>query len=139
MAFLLAGCGSTVQPLLDQATADCVASRPIPPNSYLERARCISDSTAEIVKTHQPPHADLLQLQEAYRLALAKKMDAGEISEEDAAVAFLEVKSQAISEMTRRDTSRSQARSAHIGAASSLFNSIGPVTCFSSGSTTTCY
>jgi hypothetical protein len=136
---LLMGCGTNIQPLIDEAAAECVSSIPVPPQTYAERARCFNAATEDIIKTHQPPHADLIQLQEAYRLALAKKIDAGEISREDASVAFLEVKSRAISEIGRRNTEQLQTEAAGLMAGAALFNNIGPVTCYSSGQMTTCH
>jgi hypothetical protein len=101
------------------------------------RAKCEIAVNHQVIARGSGANMDLIELEDANRIALAAKVDAGQMSEADANLRFSQIKSQLISEAKRRNNDASTA------AAASMAAMPLPSTCHTydngAGLTTNCY
>lgn len=126
----------------DAITACQTAYPPNIPRQNVVRAQCLNDAEKKIYgPTYSFP--DLLTLKHEYKLALARKIDKGEMSPEDARLQFAEVNTriQTLFEARRNARAAADAQSARaLYSGLALLQSSRPITttCNRFGLTTTC-
>lgn len=132
MALLAAGCvgaapsGPSVQAQVDEKLADCRVQYPSKRGNNVPLARCVNEANA-LLRGH-PDIGDALAKR---RIAIATRMDAGQIGQEDGEAAIAQARAEANSERQRRRDSAATVRAIQAGPA--------PVTCHTTGSITNCY
>ena len=148
---LLVGCANQ-QAAQDQAMADlmadCETRHPVPPAKYSENVKCLNAGILQINSETGYPFMDLVYLSNAYREALAKRMDEGALSEADANLIFAEVDVRISSEEQRRRNAAAMTAAQRQAAIGSLLTGIGtlnqsfriqrPITCTQIGGAVTC-
>lgn len=77
---------------------------------HVSVARCVQERKRDLMIKRGDPHMDLVDLQFAYRLALARRMDEGTLSEEDAKLLDAELAVRIKTEIERRNMLAYQAQ-----------------------------
>jgi hypothetical protein len=157
----LTGCGAAQQAEFAQRAASAhaqltaEAARCPKQDQPLARARCINDAEDRTIR-HSYPYADLFQLTQAYRVALASRVQAKQLSQEDAELQFASINSQITAEAARRDAERlrtgaqlAAAQAQHTAAMGNLWAGLAAlqqstqpraaVHCVRAGNTVTCH
>lgn len=109
--FVLSGCGLSaaqrVQQAFRQANSIRVECRQRhlagELKSYVERVRCGNDRVGQAIAESGYPYMDLVNLEIAYRMAVAHRLDKGELSEAEANLQLAELQTRLGSEQQRRD------------------------------------
>ena len=155
----LSACGyinaAAMRDATDKGAAACRAAHPTPGSTYLERAKCLNDVELKVTREFNHPHMDLIYLRTAYRSALARRIDSGELTHENAQIEFGELTIRLRTEVRQRNAMAAmaeQARSARMQSTGALLQGLGvwneslkpvpyrgPITCTHSWNTTTCF
>jgi hypothetical protein len=115
---------------LKEAAAECKAQFA----AHVERAHCVNDALDKFIRP-TVRYADLLDVLEAERVALAEKMDAGTMTQAEADLALTKAEADINSEADRRSNS-----AAIVAAQQSMAISAAmPVSCTTFGNVTNCY
>ncbi len=126
--------------------------------SYVESARCSQERMRQIIAESGHPYMDLVDLDLAYNMALAQRVDKGELSETDAKLQAAELRTRISSEEQRRAMltyqSQLQAQQAWQNAIRMLNDNLqrqqdrdtltaprtmAPITCYQFGNTIQCH
>ena len=92
----------------------------------VEHASCVNRANAK--GWARTPHMDLFENASARELVAAEQFDRGHLTEAEYHAARARIKSELMTDVTKRDAYRAMARPRR-----------GPVTCFTTGGITTCY
>lgn len=130
--FLLSGCAMALQKQVfdEVAAAKAACAAGTFPN-HVAKARCHNDAEHKLARIYDKP--DLLNLRLATRLALAERIDKGQISESQAELEFAQVGAQIGSQEAARDTNATMA------AAAVQMATPRATTCNRYGNSVTCY
>jgi 23S rRNA A2030 N6-methylase RlmJ len=151
------GCASTalqrqreVQQSITRIMQECRTKRlagELP--NYVASARCSNDRIRQVRVESGDPYMDLTDLYLAHRMALARRIDNGELSEEDTQLQLAELRTRLNSEAQQRDAITSQTRSQQLQSYGVYMQGLQswsqswqprrPVTCYRSLNTFTCY
>jgi hypothetical protein len=127
--------------------------------SHVASALCSNDRARQVIAASGYPHMDLADLLFAYRMALARRTDEGQLSEQEANLQLAELRTRLASEEQRRnimtqqvELQAQQAYSHWLQGYGTLLQGLGtwnqsltptahtgPVTCFRSGNAVTYY
>jgi hypothetical protein len=77
--------------------------------THREAAQCINEAVRRGMSSTDYPYRDLVELVNAYRIACAQKMDAGELTEDSCVTRMGELKKRVLSEETRRNQATGKA------------------------------
>lgn len=162
--FLLAGCAQMMaQQRFKDMQTKFLAAREVCKQrheqgiykTYTDRTKCLNESTLQIAVEAEYPYLDLVALGNAYRAALAKRIDDGATTETDASllqaqlgtlIAQEEQKRNALQVQMRSEQQRAQAASAYsvgavlqgMAAYQQSLQPRMPVTCVYTGNIATC-
>ncbi|MGH6847913.1 MAG: hypothetical protein ACREC0_10895 [Methylocella sp.] len=92
--------------------------------TYRESAACKNNAETSLLGSSIGNSADLLAQEEAYRLVLASKLDAKQITEAEANLQMAQYRSGLLAEQQRRSNEAQAADAARIAAAASLMRSM---------------
>lgn len=118
-----------------------------------EYAECINAGMSSALSAARYPYPDLVSLHNSYRVALAEKIDRGEISPSDANIAMAEVSVRVETEAQRRQAAATQANAAGQMGIAALMQGLAsvqavnqpvypsrvPVTCVQQGAFVNCF
>ncbi len=122
---------------VDAAVAACNSRTP-----RAAWARCVNEAQRPIIQTVPVEYRDLYELKAAGRLALAARLDRGEIRQEDAELETAKMNSNLMAEFNRRQLARRAVdaqETAAMAAADTAARSRLPVRCTRFGDTVQCF
>jgi hypothetical protein len=113
-----------------QVVQDCQAKFAL----HVPRARCVNDADDKYMRpTYR--YGDLLDVLEAERVAIATKIDAGQLSQADGQLEFAKARSELVSSEKARQNQEQMIQLQQ----AAVINSSLPVVCNTFGATTSCY
>lgn len=120
----------------DGIFAECDAKIPKEKGQIVNRTRCRAPGFSLL--RNFAPYPDLMDQEAAYRMAMAERIDAGQITMAQAELEAAENRSRLIAEEQRRSLSN-RAVSAQESVAAAQWRASAPVSCTRIGNTTNCY
>lgn len=146
---LVSGCGlvraaqvKELQEKGDAAAAECKVNNPTSAKkNNVAQATCL-DVVIDTYTRPISPNPDLIDLYKAKRMAIAVRMDRGEVGYEQGLIEMAEVRSAVIGESQRRSNSATMANAAQQqadAASMAAFSAAMPKTCNRIGNSVTCY
>jgi len=151
IALVLAGCATAArrqQEAFEEAAriaSDCRAKRVSGElKGHVASAQCSNDRIRQVIAASGFPHMDLIDLDLAYRMAVARRIDEGTLSEDDAKLLYAEVRAALSSEVQRRNALAAQTQAHHAQSYRALMEELRqlqprqPITCHQVMNTITC-
>lgn len=108
--------------LFTRARSDCRANIPVPPGKLVDRVTCINRAYDRYLRQHDES-VDLSDLLASMRIVIAKKVDEGNLSREDANLQEAKFASQIASQRRDRALRNQEADSHRVAATAALIQS----------------
>lgn len=155
LILLLNGCGMTTKQFMTKINAiraECDGKlRAGIYRNFYERTQCFNQGLTNLYIENNYRYMDLVFLANAYRLALAERVDKGEITKTEAQVIMAELGQRIAAEEQRRANSAAYAKAASAQGTAALLEGLGalnqsmqplrrkPITCIQTGDMVNCF
>lgn len=119
--------------------------------TFYQRTECFNEGLMNIYLENNYPYLDLVLLSNAYRLAVAERVDKGELTKTEAQVIMAELGQRIVTEEQKRATNAAYARAAQAQGTGALLQGLGtlnqsmrplqrqPITCTQTGNMINCF